>query len=83
MENTVNVKNVKVVRVGSKDWAPYEAQMKQWFKSWNSVAQANWILAHPEDYVNYNAELRDGTLMILHNEGFDFAKYRHQLVKGA
>lgn len=80
MENT----NVKIVRIGdSAAWEPHKKQMKSWFKSWNSVSQANWILRHPEDYVTYNNELRDGTLMILNNAGFNFAKYRHQLVKGA
>lgn len=79
MENKVN----NVVRVESAAWAPYANQMKGWFKSWDSVSQANWILHHPEDYVTYNDELKDGTLMILNNAGFNFAKYRNQLVKGA
>jgi hypothetical protein len=80
MENTANV---KVVRIGSKEWAPYENQMKTWFKNWDSVSQANWILANPEDYVKFNDQLRDGALCILNNAGFNFAKYRPQLVKGA
>ena len=74
---------VQTVKIGSKAWEPYANQMKQWFKSWDSVSQANWILANPEDYVRFNDQLREGALCILNNEGFEFNKYRNQLLRKA
>lgn len=66
----------KIVKIGSADWKPYEDQMKNWFASWSSFNQAQWILHHPKDYVTYNSVIRDDTLQILNMEGFPFSAYQ-------
>ena len=66
----------KIIKIGSTDWKPYEDQMKNWFASWSSFHQAQWILRHPKDYVSYNNVIKDDALQILDMEGFPFSAYQ-------